>query len=83
MDLGAHIADLMRWILGDEYATVNAQLETRITERPNPKTGQQESVDVDDIAIAQVRMKSGAIRVIEASRLAPGVQDELRCTQPV
>jgi predicted dehydrogenase len=78
MDLGAHIADLMRWVMGDEYAAVNAQLVTRIPERKNPASGLMETVDVDDIAVAQVRMKSGAIGVIEASRLATGVQDELR-----
>jgi len=35
-------------------------------------------VDVDDLAIVQVRTERGAVGVIEASRLATGVQDELR-----
>jgi len=78
MDLGAHIADLIRWLLSDEYEQVSAQLTTGIHERPNPATGGTDTVDVDDIAIVQTRMKSGAIGVIEASRLATGVQDELR-----
>jgi len=77
MDLGAHIFDLMCWLVGD-FAAVSAQLETRIHERPDPKTGEPAPVDVDDIAIVQVRTKKGAIGVIEASRLATGVQDELR-----
>jgi len=77
MDLGAHIFDLVRSLVGD-FAAVNAQLETRISERPDPKTGAPAPVDVDDIAIAQVRTKSGAVGTIEASRLATGVQDELR-----
>jgi predicted dehydrogenase len=78
MDLGAHIVDLLRWLLEDEYAEASAQLVTGIPERRNPRTGAMETVDVDDIALAQVRMRSGAIGVIEASRLATGVQDELR-----
>ena len=77
MDLGVHIVDLMRWLIGD-FAAVNAQMDTRIRERPDPKTGEPKPVDVDDIAVVQVRTGAGAIGVIEASRLATGVQDELR-----
>jgi predicted dehydrogenase len=77
MDLGVHIFDLMRWLVGD-FAAVSAQLVTRIGERPDPRTGARVPVDVDDIAIAQVRTAGGAIGVIEASRLATGTQDGLR-----
>jgi predicted dehydrogenase len=77
MDLGVHIFDLMRHLLG-EFADVNAQLVTRIPERPDPKTGEPQPVDVDDIAVIQARTVSGAVGIIEASRLATGVQDELR-----
>ena len=77
MDLGVHIFDLMRHLIG-EMDVVSAQLTTRIPTRPDSVTGQPAMVDVDDIAIAQVRTASGAIGVIEASRLATGVQDELR-----
>lgn len=77
MDLGVHIFDLLRHLLG-EFAEVHAHLETRIPERPDPQTGEPRPVDVDDIAIVQARTESGAHGVIEASRLATGVQDELR-----
>ena len=76
-DLGVHIYDLMRYLLGD-FAAVHAQLQTRIPERPDSKTGEPRPVDVDDIAVVQTRLQSGAIGVIEASRLATGVQDDLR-----
>ena len=81
MDLGAHLYDLLRCLLlpmAGEMTVTNAELVTRISERPDPKTGEARPVDVDDIAIAQVRTASGAIGVLEASRLATGVQDELR-----
>ena len=81
MDLGAHLYDLLRCLLlpvAGEMTEVNAQLQTRIPERPDPKTGELKPVDVDDIAVAQVKTASGAIGVLEASRLATGVQDELR-----
>jgi predicted dehydrogenase len=77
MDLGVHIADLMRWLVGD-FESVHAMLQTRIDQRPDPKTKLPQPVDVDDIAIVQIKLASGGIGVIEASRLATGVQDELR-----
>lgn len=77
MDLGAHVFDLMRWLLG-EFREVNALLETRIPTRPNLATGRFEAVDVDDFALVMARMESGALGVVEASRLATGAQDELR-----
>ena len=77
MDLGAHVFDLTRWLVG-EFDSVSATLVTRINERPDPCTGAPAPVDVDDIALIQARTQSGAIGIIEASRLATGVQDELR-----
>lgn len=77
MDLGVHLIDLLRWLLG-EFAEVSATLETRIPTRPHVATGAPTTVDVDDIALAQVRLANGAYGMIEASRLATGVQDELR-----
>jgi len=34
MDLGVHIYDLLRHLLGDDMEVVHAQLETRIPQRP-------------------------------------------------
>ena len=76
MDLGAHVFDLVRWLLG-EFKEVRATLNTFIPERPD-KSGHLGPVDVDDIAIVQTRMASGAVGVVEASRLATGTQDDLR-----
>lgn len=77
MDLGVHIFDLIRHLLG-EASEVHAMLETRIPRRHDPVTGEMKDVEVDDIAIVQIRMQNGAVGVIEASRLATGKQDELR-----
>ena len=77
MDLGTHAFDLMRHLIGD-FEQVSATLQTRIPLRPDPTTGQPAPVDVDDIAVVQCKLKNGAIGVLEASRLATGVQDELR-----
>ena len=77
MDLGTHLFDLLRFLLGD-FSKVSATLDTRISSRPDVKTGLPAPVDVDDIAVVQCRLANGAIGVLEASRLATGVQDELR-----
>lgn len=85
-DLGAHAIDLVRFLVGPgtgvgrggEFASVRADLQTVIPERPDAKTGQMRRVDVDDIALVQCRLEGGAAGTLEASRLATGVQDELR-----
>lgn len=81
MDLGVHIYDLMRHLLEPvtgRFSNVNAILQTRIPERPDPKTGELLPVDVDDIALVQLETEQGIPGIIEASRLSTGVQDEMR-----
>jgi len=85
MDLGAHVIDLTRFLLdrpavtrGGPFAEVSADLQTVIKERRDAATGAMRTVDVDDIALAKVRLAGGGVGLIEASRLATGVQDELR-----
>lgn len=85
-DLGAHIIDITRFLLGPgvnvsragEFHEVRADLQTVIKERFDATTGQLRAVDVDDIALVQCRLSGGASGTLEATRLATGVQDELR-----
>jgi len=85
-DLGSHIIDLTRFLFGPgtqvgrggEIDAVRAELQTVVKERLDPRTGRMETVDVDDIALVQCRLTGGAIGTLEASRMATGVQDELR-----
>ncbi|HHY99422.1 MAG TPA: Gfo/Idh/MocA family oxidoreductase [Firmicutes bacterium] len=77
-DLGSHVVDLMRFLLGD-YQDVMARLHTFIMERPDPKRpGAKGKVDVDDLVILQVKMADGSFGIIEASRVATGTNDDLR-----
>lgn len=76
-DLGSHIVDLMRHLLG-EYATVAASLETFINERPAAKgSSEMVQVEVDDWCLLRARMESGAVGTLEASRFATGYGDGL------
>ena len=76
-DLGSHIIDLMRYLLG-EYKSVFAFKETFIKERPlleNP--AEKRRVEVDDYTILTVRMDNGSIGTLEVSRVATGTNDDL------
>lgn len=75
-DLGSHVIDLIRFLLG-EYRTVRGTLERWIDERP-VEAGSDEMmpVEVDDYCCLQARMASGALGFIEASRFATGSQDD-------
>jgi predicted dehydrogenase len=77
MDLGTHAYDLLRYLIGDAEA-IHASLRTIVTERHDRMSGKMRNVDVDDLAIVQLEMGSGAVGVLEVSRMATGKQDELR-----
>ena len=76
-DLGTHVIDLARFLVGDIDSTVG-MTRTFINERPlldeesqtsGKKTGR---VDVDDAFIALLKFKSGPIGSVEASRFSAG-----------
>jgi predicted dehydrogenase len=69
-DLGAHIIDLGRFLVG-EYRNVSAMTRTFIPERPGAD-GKMVKVDVDDAFVAAVEFENGAIGTVEATRFAGG-----------
>jgi predicted dehydrogenase len=72
MDLGAHLVDLTHYLLG-RVASVRAQMRTIIDERAMSKSSNLKAkVDVDDWALATLELSSGAIGVIEVTRMAAG-----------
>ncbi len=77
-DLGSHIIDLVRYLVGD-FDSVQGLLHTFIDSRPlvedRSKFG---TVTVDDVAWIHARMKNGAIGSIECSRFATGTLDDLK-----
>ncbi|HHT28122.1 MAG TPA: Gfo/Idh/MocA family oxidoreductase [Firmicutes bacterium] len=77
-DLGSHIIDLSRFLLG-EYQAVSAILHTYIKERPIAEhPGATGVVDVDDAFLCQAKLANGAIGTLEATRMATGANDDLR-----
>lgn len=85
-DLGAHIIDLARYLVG-EFTEVSGLSETFVKERPAPASmtglsasvsqgGPMQPVTVDDATLFLARFSGGAIGSFEATRFALGH----RCT---
>jgi len=70
-DLGAHVIDLARFLVG-EIASVSAATRTFTDRRPRPGSKAAVRVDVDDAFASVVEFENGAIGTIEASRFAAG-----------
>jgi len=71
-DLGAHVADLARFLVGD-VSQVCGLTKTFVEERPlleNPS--KKGKVDVDDVFISLLKFKNGSVGSIEASRFCAG-----------
>jgi predicted dehydrogenase len=70
-DLGAHIIDLARWLVG-EPRRLSAMERTFVKERPLPDGSGVAKVGVDDAIVALVDFENGAIGTLEASRFCAG-----------
>jgi len=72
VDLGSHLVDLTRYLIGD-ISTVRAWMRTTYEERPSKKDGSQmEPVSVDDWALCVLELANGARGQIEVSKVAAG-----------
>jgi len=69
-DLGAHIIDLARFLVG-EPSRLMAMTKTFIKERPDGQGGMGK-VTVDDAFVSTVEFANGAIGTLESTRFAPG-----------
>jgi predicted dehydrogenase len=74
-DLGAHMIDLARFLIG-EFQELSAQLQTFIPERRDPVTGAMVKVEVDDFASFQSRMQEGIMGVFQTTRNAFGSSNQ-------
>ena len=70
-DLGSHVVDLARFLVGEPTSVGGAKLRTFTTDRPGGK------VDVDDAFVGTIEFASGAVGTIEASRVATGNKNGL------
>ena len=71
-DLGSHLVDLARYLVG-EIEDVSAAATTFVKRRPLPDNPRRTApVTVDDAAVAVARFAGGALGTFEATRVAPG-----------
>ncbi|GGZ33123.1 oxidoreductase [Streptomyces inusitatus] len=81
-DLGAHIVDLAQHLSGELLTGVSALTETFVRERPLPHDSTAArgygTVTVDDAALFNGRLASGALASFEATRMATGRKNALR-----
>ena len=75
VDLGSHVIDLMRHLLGD-YADIFCKTKILYPERPG-KDGNTVKITAEDEAHALVTMKNGANGVMTISKISTGTNDEL------
>lgn len=85
-DVGSHVIDLARFIVGEIESVEGALLQTFVAERPIPvgpvvghdkaaTTGRMAAVENDDVATFTVRFRSGAVGDFHFSRIAPGFRN--------
>lgn len=76
-DLATHTIDMLTYLLG-ECESVFGVTRTLIDERPVSKgSDEMGAVDVDDVALLEMRLSSGALGSVQASRFATGTTNEL------
>lgn len=76
MDLGVHILDMMRWVLG-EAASVKATAKTVFAKRYTDESKTQTVPnDTDEYLCAMFQMQSGAVGTIEASRVSHSAKSD-------
>lgn len=77
-DLASHVLDLVDHLIGP-LASVMADTHIAWPERPSPDNpSRQIPVDAEDCVMILARLRSGAPGTIEATKIASGMEDELR-----
>jgi len=76
-DIGAHIIDLGRYLVG-EMKSVSAMAKTFIVDRPLADGSGMGKVDVDDAFVSAVEFENGALGMLEATRYAAGRKNHNR-----
>jgi predicted dehydrogenase len=74
-DLGSHVVDQVRFLLGEPVTSASGQLRTFVSERIGDEG--REPVTVDDAAWATLTTASGVVASMEVSRMATGRKNGL------
>ncbi len=75
LDLASHALDLLAWLCGYP-ASMSCQTRTLYSERPTKQGGTERDL-AEDHALITLRMPSGVLGSVEASKISTGANDEL------
>ena len=76
LDLGSHVLDLMRWLIGD-YRRLLAKTGIIYPLRPGAD-GNLVEVKAEDSVQILAEMQNGSLGTLEATKVATGYQDDMR-----
>lgn len=76
-DLGSHVIDLIRHLLG-EIVEVDCRTAVSHPQRRSLDGTSTIAVEAEDLALITLRLAAGCLGTIEASKIATGALDELR-----
>ncbi|MFW6189333.1 MAG: Gfo/Idh/MocA family protein [Planctomycetota bacterium] len=77
-DLGAHVVDLLWWLIGP-FDAVNCVSRIWSPRRPNKdEPGETMEIDAEEAASMTLRRPDGAFGTVDVSKIATGTEDELR-----
>jgi len=75
-DLGSHLLDLAAWLVGP-FTEIQASSRILYPTRPDGRGG-REKVEAEDQIVMTVRLATGTLGTLEASKIATGAEDDLR-----
>ena len=71
LDLGSHLIDLARYLVGEPSA-VSGAIATFVADRPDPATGRRRRVETEDAFEATVEFANGALGSLAGTNMAAG-----------
>jgi predicted dehydrogenase len=71
LDLGSHLIDLARYLVGEPSA-VSGAMATFVADRPDPATGRRRRVETEDAFEATVEFAGGALGSLAGTNMAAG-----------
>ena len=77
-DIASHVLDSLDWLIGP-FKSFQAMTHIAFPERPLPGDPSTKGpVDAEDCVLVLAELAAGAVGILEASKIATGMEDELR-----
>ncbi|UNQ74398.1 Gfo/Idh/MocA family oxidoreductase [Infirmifilum sp. NZ] len=77
-DLGVHPLDLSEYLTGQRIRRIWGRMYTLVGERVDPRTGGKVKVDTEDVGFALIELERNAVGSVEASKVSPGFEEQMR-----